>query len=208
MGERRIDQMIQQIQRHLRQQKVTLQSLLSTIDACNDCLDSVRQQIDATTQPSAVSGEEINTTATGTPNTFDSLPGFPDQEFEDFDVVLDLPQVRLLARENPATHTPLRDCYPPKLRPLRLRILRYLLLHPGERIGIGNITRIDKELCDMTHEGLAATIYRFRCLLFLKGPDGPYIITDYGIDSAISETGFGYYANPQWKYHVIESAIE
>jgi len=125
---------------------------------------------------------------------------------EDFDVILNVPQQSLRARENPKAKSWLRDCDIKGLRRRKLTLLDYFLEHPKVAVGLHNICdiyRVDEEVPRNT---LAKTVLSLRRLLHQKTTKGPFILSTTVWDKSRGREEFignGYVMNDKFHYLVI-----
>jgi hypothetical protein len=120
---------------------------------------------------------------------------------DDFDVVLDIRNGTLAARQNSAGHSVLKICKCGKLGYFRLQLLQYMLENPGRTLSTAIAAQIYK-----THKvsgnSLAAAIRSFRKAIQNGDKNGPYLLTI----NKFSKSGGGpvYAMNSQRRYLVIK----
>jgi len=125
---------------------------------------------------------------------------------EDFDIILDIPQHRLRARNNPETKSELYECNIKGMRARRRRLLVYMLKHPAVKVGCHNIYKIYKDDKYVSPNTLSQTMYNLRRLLGQNNAEGPYILTkNVWVSHRGREEmdGAGYVLNDRYRYLVI-----
>lgn len=120
-----------------------------------------------------------------------------------YDVILDLPQQALFARQNSDKHSKLERCSTDNIGATRMKLLRYMLEHPGSAIYPEMMARIGKDYDLITHNTLAASIRCLRKAIQNGNRKGPYIVTERTFGESVTYTGSVYRLNPKYHYLVI-----
>ena len=111
----------------------------------------------------------------------------------------------MFIRKNPIKHTRLIPCSIENIGATRMKLLRFMLEHPGFPICIETLDRVYDNSFFMERNSLAASIRCLRNRIQEGDRKGPYIITDRTYGESVSATGSVYIANPQWKYLVVRA---
>lgn len=121
-----------------------------------------------------------------------------------FDVILNLTSNTLRFRQDPSKHTRL-DISPLKdIGAHRMRILIYMLQHPGWRISDDNVSACYGTPDEVrTTSALHQTIRVLRRALGTRGRANPYIRSVPDCGPASRRNGCVYLMEPRWKYLVI-----
>ena len=204
MDDQLFKHIIEEYCQFLVRQKLVAQSMIQDIEVKEEYLNSLTAHREGLSAPSSNLTKGI-AVSNGRPIKADQLYETRRNVFENFDVVLKIPERELWARENPTDHTLLKKCSCEGLGPKRMKILQFMLEHPKRALGIGNIREIDADFQDMKHDALAHTIRVLRKELQQARTDGPYILTEENWDSSVSLTGKAYRLNQKWKYLVIRT---
>jgi len=121
---------------------------------------------------------------------------------DECDVILDMTAYTLRFRVDPEDHTQLIERDLGKLEnvgPLRIKLLKYMLEHPGRYISVENAAichgNPDEKRVPAT---LRKTISLLRQSLGTPGPDNPYIRTKRSVSPCV------YVLNPEWRYLLIK----
>jgi len=125
---------------------------------------------------------------------------------KEFDIVFDIPTIRLWARPNPKVKSKLTEYSIKGLKRRRLTLLEFMLSHPRIVISphkAGEIYQADVEVPPNT---LSRTMLEFRRLLKQENPEGPYIIRERiweRVRTRDEFVGTGYMFNPEFHYLVV-----
>lgn len=121
----------------------------------------------------------------------------------DYDVIMNCVDRKLLARKDPDRRTKLEKCDCNNIGRDRLKLLRCWLENPNLPLCKETIPRIFANVASMTPNALARAIGDLRQLLW----DGPYIRTERVWGESVSHTGSVYLLNKKYKYLVIKYRI-
>jgi len=122
---------------------------------------------------------------------------------DDYDVVLNCIERKLLSRKDPDKHTKLEKCDCKNIGKDRLKLLRYMLEHPRVPICEETIPYVYGDIASMSANALAKAIGHLRKCLW----QAPYIITEPDWGESISQTGSMYLLNEKYRHLVIKYQI-
>ena len=120
-----------------------------------------------------------------------------------YDIILNCVDRELLARKDPDRQSKLEKCNCSNIGPHRLKLLRFMLEHPGYPICEETIEDVYGNVASMTSSALAKAVLDIRWCLW----DGPYILTERTWGESVNYTGSGYIADPKYEYLVIRYKI-
>jgi len=122
---------------------------------------------------------------------------------DDYDVILNCVDRKLLARKDPDKRSKLEECSCENIGRDRLKLLRYMLEHPKIPICLESMDRVYGNVASFSANALAHSIAAFRKCLW----EGPYIITETIWGESLSHTGSVYLLNDKYNYLVIRYKI-
>jgi hypothetical protein len=134
----------------------------------------------------------------------DMLP----QNYNDFDIILDLPNNLLKVRLDPQKKSKLIDCSISHLGRRRMKLLVYMLEHPKSRICAEMIDNIYQDDHEIEPNTLSKSIRSLREVMHQDKPEANYILTVKDPAEIHSMTGHFYQMNPKWRYLVIVRNID
>jgi len=147
-------------------------------------------------------GQAQIATADGRKLSHEEQSGIKD---DDYDVILNLRSRRLKYRKAPEEFSPLMESDSTLPGPHRMRILAYMLEHPGRPFHAGNIYAaysLTPEVKDKST--FTKTIGVLRRALGQTDTAGPYIVIEPDSDGITGrKRGFIYRVNEDWRYLVI-----
>jgi hypothetical protein len=134
----------------------------------------------------------------------DMLP----RHYNDFDIILDLPNHLLKVRLDPKNKSELIDCSISHLGRRRMKLLVYVLEYPKSRICAEMIDNIYQDGHEIEPNTLSKSIGSLREVVHQDKPDANYIMTEKDPAEIHSMTGHFYQMNPKWRYLVIMKNID
>jgi len=135
--------------------------------------------------------------------TIRSMEEIQSLDYNTFDVVLNTIEGKLMARGNPATVLPPKECPLIHIGATRLTLLRFMLEHPHFPVCEETWDRIFEDSTGITRNTLASYIRCIRKILQGGNAKGPYLLTDRITGGEISATNSVYKMNAHHKYLVI-----
>jgi len=124
-------------------------------------------------------------------------------KIDNYDVVMNCTEHKLLARKDPDRRTKLEECNCTGIGRDRLKLLRCWLENPRLQVCEETIPRIFGYVASMTPGAIAKAIRDLRRCFW----DAPYIITESDWGESISYTGSIYLLNDKYRYLVIRYKI-
>jgi len=124
--------------------------------------------------------------------------------YQQYDIVWNQTEYTLRARQYPDNKSPLQECSLANIGPTRLKILEYLLAHPGFALGIENLINIDRAFELIEPNTLAQSIRLLRRMLQPEIKHNLYILKKRIYNLAVSRTGWAYIANPNRTYLIVK----
>ncbi len=122
-----------------------------------------------------------------------------------YDIILDMPANSLRYRKDPASQSSLQDADLKGIGSHRIKILAYMLEHPGDPFHANNIYRAYTGPAErVAPNTFTKTIGTLRKSLGQNDTTGPYIVKQFDWDGITDrKQGYVYQMSSEWRYLVI-----